>query len=142
MAKDPVVHLKPSERRELLRIVRAGKHKAREITYAYILLRSADGWSEGQIAEALDVSPRTVRRVRARYREEGLEAALHEYLRTGQPMRLTLQEEALLVSLACSQPPAGRKRWTVRLLTEEALKRRLVKHVVPETARRVLKKTR
>ena len=142
MAKEPVVHLKQSERRELLRIVRVGKHKAREITYAYILLRSAAGWSERQIAEAFEVNPRTVRRVRARYRDQGLKAALHEYPRTGQPMKLAAQEEALLVSLACSSPPAGRKRWTVRLLTEEALKRKLVKHVVPETARRVLKKTR
>ena len=142
MAKEPVVHLTPGNRRELLRIVRVGRHKAREMTYAYILLRSADGWSEGQISEALDVSPRTIQRVRARYRQKGLPAALHEPPRPGQPLKLTLHEEALLVSLACSQPPAGRKRWTVRLLTEEALKRKLVKHVVPETARRVLKKTR
>jgi transposase len=137
-----VIHLTLSERRELLRIVRVGKHKAREITYAYILLRSADGWSESQIAEALDVNRRTVRRVRARYRDKGLKAALHECPRTGQPRKLTSHEEALLVSLACSPPPAGRKRWTVRLLTEAALKRKLVKQVVPETARRVLKKTR
>jgi len=142
MPKKPTVQLMPAQRRQLLRFVRAGKRKAREITHAYILLRSADGWSENQIAEAFDLSPRTVQRVRARCRQSGLKVALHESPRSGQPSKLSREEEALLVALACSAPPAGRKRWTVRLLAEEAVKRQLTKRVVPETARQVLKKTK
>lgn len=140
MAKKPVVQLRADQRHRLLQFVKSGKRKAREILYAYILLRSADGWSETEIGQAFDVSPRTVRRIRLRYRQDGLSAALHEQPRTGQPAKLTLRQETLLVALACSQPPDGRGRWTVRLLTEQALKRKIVKRIVPETARRVLKK--
>lgn len=140
MSKKPVVQLRSDQRRRLVRFVKSGKRKAREILYAYILLRSADGWSEAEIAKAFDISPRTVRRIRFRYREEGLSAALQEQPRSGQPAKVTLRQETLLVALACSQPPAGRQRWTVRLLTEQALKRKIVKQIVPETVRRVLKK--
>lgn len=140
MSKKPVVHLRPDQRRQLLQIVKSGKRKAREILYAYILLRSADGWSETEIAKAFDVSPRTVRRIRFRYREGGLNAALQEQPRSGQPTKLTLRQETRLVALACSRPPGGRQRWTVRLLTEQALKRKIVKRIAPETARRALKK--
>jgi putative transposase len=140
MSKKPLVQLRANQRHRLLQFVKSGKRKAREILYAYILLRSADGWSETEIAKAFDISPRTVRRIRFRYREEGLNAALQEQPRSGQPAKLTLRQETLLVALACSQPPNGRQRWTVRLLTEQALKRKIVKRIVPETARRVLKK--
>lgn len=140
MSKKPVVQLRPDQRRRLLHIVKSGKRKTREILYAYILLRSADGWSETAIAKAFDSSPRTVRRVRARYRDAGLKAALHEQPRSGQPAKLSLRQETRLVALACSPPPAGRQRWTVRLLTEQALKRNIIKRIVPETVRQVLKK--
>ncbi len=127
MSKKPVVQLRPDQRRRLLQFVKSGKRKAREILYAYLLLRSADGWSETEVAKAFDVSPRTVRRIRFRCRADGLNAALHEQPGSGQPAKLTLRQETLLVALACSQPPAGRQRWTVRLLTEQALKRKIVK---------------
>ena len=108
MSKKPVVRLRSDERRQLLQVVKSGKRKAREILYAYILLRSADGWSETQIAKAFDISTRTVRRIRFRYREYGLNVALHEQPRSGQPEKLTLKQETLLVALACSHPPDGR----------------------------------
>lgn len=142
MSSEPAIRLRSEQRRKLQQLVRAGRHKAREVQYAYILLRSADGWSETQIAQAFDISPRTVRRTRARFRESGLGAALAEQPRPGQPLKLSVVQEASLVALACSAPPAGHRRWTVRLLTEEAVRRRIVPQVVPETARRVLKKTR
>lgn len=140
MPKPPVVHLRSDQRRRLLQIVRSGKRKAREILYAYVLLRSAEGWSETEIGKAFDVSPRTVRRIRFRYREYGLHAALHEEPRPGQPAKLALRQETLLVALACSRPPEGRQRWTVRLLTEQAIKRKIAKRIAPETVRRILKK--
>ena len=142
MSSEPAFRLRSEQRRQLRQIVHAGRHKAREVQYAYILLRSADGWSETQIAQAFDISPRTVRRTRARFQEGGLATALAEQARPGQPLKLTAVEEASLVALACSAPPAGHRRWTVRLLTQEAVRRRIVPQVVPETARRVLKKTR
>ncbi|SRR5712692_2366119 len=142
MPRRPTIRLRSDQRRLLQQFVRAGRHKAREVQYAYILLRSAGGWSESEIAQALDISPRTVRRTRARFREGGLAVALAEQPRSGQPLKLTAVQEASLVALACSAPPAGHRRWTVRLLTEEAIRRRIVPQVVPETARRVLKKTR
>ncbi|MGH2592358.1 MAG: helix-turn-helix domain-containing protein [Anaerolineae bacterium] len=141
MSKKPVIQLKPAQRRQLLRTIRRGKRKARDIRCAYILLRSADGWSETEIADAFDISPRTVRRTRARDREQGGEAALSEHPRPGQPPKLTLRQETRSVALACSQPPAGHQRWTVRLLTEEAIQRKIVRRIAPETARRVLKKS-
>ncbi len=142
MPRQRTIRLRSDQRQRLRQLVRAGRHKAREVQYAYILLRSADGWSEGEIAQALDISSRTVRRARARFRDGGLAAALAEQSRPGQPLKLTAIQDAGLVALACSAPPAGHRRWTVRLLTEEAIRRRIVPQVVPETARRVLKKTR
>lgn len=142
MSSEPAIRLRSEQRRQLRQLVHAGRHKAREVQYAYILLRSADGWSETQIAQAFDISPRTVRRTRARFREGGLATALAEQARPGQPLKLTAVEEASLVALACSAPPAGHRRWTVRMLTQEAVRRRIVPRVVPETARRALKKTR
>lgn len=140
MSKKPVIQLKSDQRRRLLCLIRGGKRKAREMRYAYVLLRTADSWSETEIADAFDISPRTIRRTRARYREQGLDAALSERPRPGQPPKLTLRQEAQLVALACSSPPAGHQRWTVRLLTEEAIKRKIVRRIAPETARQVLKK--
>lgn len=142
MSSEPAIRLRSEQRRKLQRLVRAGRHKAREVQYAYILLRSADGWSETQIAQAFDISSRTVRRTRARFREGGLATALAEQPRPGQPLKLSVVQEASLVALVCSAPPAGHRRWTVRLLTQEAVRRGIVPQVVPETARRVLKKTR
>ena len=141
MPSEPAIRLRSDQRRQLQRLVHAGRHKVREVQHAYILLRSADGWSETQIAEAFDISARTVRRIRARFREGGVAAALAEQPRSGQPLKLTLIQEASLVALACSAPPAGHRRWTVRMLTDEAICRRIVPQLVPETVRRVLKKT-
>ena len=140
MPKKRAVQLSSTQRRKLLTKIRTGKRKAKEILYAHILLKSAAGWTDGQIAKALYISPDTVRRTRLRYIEHGLTAALQERERPGQPPKLTLQQETRLVALVCSQPPAGHQRWTVRLLTEEAIKHELVTAIAPETVRRLLKK--
>ena len=134
------VQLSATQRRKLLIIIRTGRRKAKEILYAHILLKSAAGWADMKIAQALYVSPDTVRRTRLRYRQHGLTAALQERERPGKPQKLTLQQETLLVALVCSQPPAGQRRWTVRLLTEEAIKRKIVTAIAPETIRQLLKK--
>jgi transposase len=141
MPKKWTVVLRADQRKRLSRIVRVGKHKAREILYAHILLKAAQGWSDQRVADTFVTSTKTVQRTRARFVEQGLHAALTERERPGQPTKLTTEQEILLIALACSAPPAGFRRWTVRLLTSEAIARKIVPAIVPETARQILKKT-
>jgi transposase len=141
MPKKWKVKLRSDQRKKLLRIVHAGKHKSREILYAHILLKAAKGWSDANIADAFATSTKTVQRTRQHFVEAGLHAALTEEPRPGQPTKLTSEQEILLIALACSMPPAGFQRWTVRLLTSEAIARKIVPEIVPETARQILKKT-
>jgi transposase len=141
MPKKWTVKLRSDQRKKLLRIVRIGKHKAREILYAHILLKAAKGWKDQRIADAYVTSTKTVQRTRQRFVECGLQAALTEQERPGQPTKLTAEQEILLIALACSAPPAGFKRWTVRLLTSEAIAREIVPEIASETARQILKKT-
>jgi transposase len=143
-----VVRLSEAERRGLERVVTAGQTAARTLTHAYILLKAdagaaGPGWRDAQITEAFGVSASTVVRVRRRYATRGLEAALHRQRpRRVYRRRLDGEQEAHLVAVACSAPPAGRKRWTLRLLAQRAVELELVEEVSYETVRRVMKKTR
>ena len=141
MPKKNQVHLRSDQRNKLLGIIKTGHRSAREILYAHVLLKSTRGWTDAQIAEAFDVSRDTVRRTRLRFIQSGLKAALHERPRPGAPSTLTTEQETALIALACSKPPEGYQRWTVRLLAEEAVKRRLVPGLAAETLRQLLKKT-
>ena len=142
MPKKPKLRLRSAQRRKLLTIIRTGKRAAREILYAHILLKCAEGWADDQIAATLYTSHDTVQRTRLRFLQGGLSAALEEQPRSGAPGKLTTAQETLLIALACSKPPAGRRRWTVRLLAEDAMKLDSVTRIAPETVRQVLKKTR
>ncbi len=126
----------------LLTVVRTGVHKARTILHANILLKSAAGWTDEAIADAFSTSADTVRRVRLRAITEGALVALEERPRPGQPGKLTEEQEALIVALACSTPPAGRSHWTAALLTVEAQQRGFVGKVSSEAIRVVLQKTK
>ncbi len=141
MPRKWTVTLRSDQRQKLLRVVRTGKYKAREILYAHILLKTAQGWDDQHIADAFATSTKTVQRTRQRFVEHGLHAALTEQARSGQPPKLTAEQEVLLIALACSAPPAGFRRWSVRLLTTEAIAREIVPEIAPETARQILKKT-
>jgi len=141
MPKKNKITLRSYQRKKLLKIVKTGHHKAREILYAHILLKSAQGWTDEQIAQAFDISTDTVQRTRARFVQSGLKASLQESPRPGAPRQLTTEQETRLIALACSKPPEGHARWTVRLLAEEAVKRRIVSGMAPETLRQILKKT-
>src|SRR5687768_6106676 len=124
MGKRRIVHLSESERRTLSELIATGRAAARTLTHARILLKAdrgvgGPGWQDGAIAEALEVSRPTVERVRQRYVSEGLAAALTRRRHaTGHPRRLDGKQEAQLVTLACSTPPAGRAGWTLRLLAD------------------------
>lgn len=147
MLKKYKVTLTPDERQSLEQMVRSGKTPARTLTRARVLLKAdcaeeREGWTDEQIVAALDVGRATVERIRRRFVEESFETALHSR-RPGRHYRRTLdgEAEARLVALACSKPPAGRARWTVRLLAGRLVELGVVEAVSRETVRRVLKKT-
>jgi transposase len=141
MPKKNQITLRSDQRKKLLKIIKTGRRKVREILYAHILLKSAQGWTDEQIAHAFDTSTDTVQRTRMRFVQSGLKAALQESPRPDAPRQLTTEQETRLIALACSKPPEGHARWTVRLLAEEAVKRRFVSDLAPETLRQILKKT-
>lgn len=141
------MHLSEAERARLRTLIGRGTAPARTVTHARILLKANQGeggpaWTDAAIAGALDIHPTTVARVRRAYVEDGLEAALPRkapdrvYSRT-----LDGAAEAHLVALACSAPPAGRERWTLRLLADELVRLEVVDRISHETVRRTLKQT-
>lgn len=120
---------------------RSGLHLAREVNRAHILAALDRGVSDAQISQVLGVERTAIWRTRSAYREHGVEYALRDVPRTGKPRIYGAEQEAELTALACSTPPAGQQRWTVRRLTEEMRKRPGLEGVSRETVRRLLKKT-
>ena len=140
--KKYVVSLTDSERQSLRTLIAAGKGAARRLAHARILLKADQGHTDEEIVEAVEVSRPTVERVRKRFVEESLEAAL-DPRRTERPntRRLDGNQEAQLIALACSAPPPGQLRWTLRLLAEKMVELEHVDTLSYETVRRTLKKT-
>lgn len=142
-----VVTLTAEERSCLQGLLSKGKAAAHKQLHARILLKAdacggREEWTDDQIAEAVETSRWTVERVRQRFVEEGLEAALNRKKRPAPPPRvMDGQAEAHLIALACSPPPAGRARWTLHLLADRMVQLRYVEHVSHETVRQTLKKT-
>jgi len=147
MVKKYVVRLSADERAVLTDLISAGKAAARAQTHARILLKADQGpdgpaWIDAEIVAALDVSLRTVERVREAWVTVGLEAALYPRpARAHRPRRLDGEQEAHLVALACSEPPAGKVRWTMRLLATRLVDLEIVDGIAPETVHTTLKKT-
>lgn len=146
MSQQHVIRLTPAERAELQQLIRAGVAPARQLTRARIVLkadraRGGRHWTDGAIAEALEVSSRTVARVRADFAAGRLARAIprqkprRDYLR-----RLDGAGEAHLIALACSPPPTGRSHWTLQLLADRLVELEVVESIAPETVRQVLKK--
>jgi len=141
------VKLTEAERARLRTWIGQGTAPARQLTRARILLKanqgeSGPGWTDGAIAGAVDVHPATVARVRREYVTAGLDAALERKPPDRvYPRRLDGAQEAQLVALACSPPPAGRERWTLRLLADELVRLEGVEGVSYETVRRTFKQT-
>lgn len=135
-----VVDLTAEEREQLLQLLRKGKSSARKLARARILLLADEGRSDEQVAQALHVGSATVGRVRQRFVEEGLAAALTERPRPGRQPKLTGKEEAHLIAVACSDPPEGHGRWTLRLLADKAVELGLADSITRETVRQLLKR--
>ena len=135
-----IVSLKEQEREELKQYLRKGKSSARSQTRARILLLADEGRDDEMIAEALKVSKSTVSRIRTRYCEGGLDLALHEKARSGAPPKIDGRIEAQLTLLACSEPPDGRSKWTVRLLADRLIEMEVVDSLTHMSVQRLLKK--
>jgi transposase len=135
------VHLKEEERRKLIGIVSKGRNKAVVIQRAHILLKVDEGKTDAEISQMLYVSEQTIRRTRQRYAQEGLQVALEDKPHPAMGTELDEKQEARIIALACSEPPAGQARWTLELLRQEVLKDGSVAHLSPETVRLLLKKT-
>lgn len=146
MGQHRPIHLTTEQRTILERLIRAGHSPARTQTRARILLLSDQ--SDGQkrtakdVAAALLCSPSTVAHVRHRFKQSGMQAALYDKPRPGQKPKVTGDLEAKLTMLACSQPPEGHVRWTLRLLANRMIELEYIDYISHVTVREVLKKTR
>jgi transposase len=149
MAKMPqwvkfIVRLNDEERATLRRMVEEGKRAGSVLKRAWMLLKAdADGpnWKDPEIAKAFEVGLSTVHRVRQAFVEEGLEEALYRKKPSNRQYRkLDGAQEAKLLAIACSQPPAGRSRWTLQLLADRLVELEIVEEISDECVRRTLKK--
>jgi hypothetical protein len=146
MNKKYLVKLTDEERQGLQTLVSKGRTAARTITRAWILLKAdlglGSGWSDEEIRTTFTVGLATIYRVRQTFVEEGLEAVLTRCPKSRHRFRtLDGEQEAHLIALACSKPPLGRRRWTIRLLAGKFVELGHCDHVCPETVRQTLKKT-
>jgi transposase len=132
------VELSQAERCELTALLSGGKHAARKLKRAQILLAADAGASDQEIATSVAVGGSTVYRTKRRFVEGNLEAALSEQSRPGAERKLSGREEALLVATACSSPPEGRARWTLTLLADRLVKLTEQTSLSRETVRRRL----
>lgn len=139
--KKYIIDLTEDEKAELQGLTSKGKLGARKLKRALILLKADDGYTDAQIVAALNVSRPTVERIRKRFVEGGLPRALNEDPRPGARLKLDGRGEAQLVTLACSEPPTGHTRWTLRLLADKLVKLEVVETISHETVRQRLKKT-
>ena len=140
------VRLTEEQRVALDKVVHTGTHSAHATRRARILLKAdaagPDAWPDERIADALDINRMTVSRVRAQFNAEGLDATLHIKKATGRQYRkLDGVQEARLIALACSEPPEGQARWTMKLLADKLVELEVVASIDPATVWRTLKKT-
>ena len=126
------------DQRELRTLLKGGVQQVRVVLRALALLQLADGASAPQIAKVISLTPQAIRRLGHRYKQAGLQGALYEKQRPGAAELLDANQKQRLIAMVCSSPPQGRARWTVRLVAEEAVKRRLVPRVGRETIRLLL----
>lgn len=143
-----VVELSAGQREDLSKMVKSGSTSARVVRRARILLLSDADHPEGrrpdwQIAEIVGLTEKQVKRIRQQFVTSGVEPTLARKTRSdaGQSKVFDGSAEAKLVTLCCSQPPAGRQQWTLELLADELCRMKIVTRVCPETVRQCLKKT-
>ena len=141
------IELTREQREQLEEMVSKGNAPARKIKHAQVLLKIDSGkegpnWSDSQAKEAFGASPATIWRIRRRFLEQGMDDALNRRPQPERPQKrkITGQQEAHLIALAGTQPPAGYQSWSIRLLTKTAMELEIVEQVGRETIRLILKK--
>jgi putative transposase len=139
MARAPLsIEVSPKDQKELRKLLSGGVQQVRVVLRALALLQLAKGASAPRIATVVPITPQAIRKIGHRYQREGLESALYEKQRPGAATLLEDSQRQRIIAMVCSDPPEGRARWTVRLVAEEAVKRRLVPKVGRETVRILL----
>jgi transposase len=134
------VELTPAERGQLETLTRKGRHSVRRVKRGLVLLAASDGEKDETIAARVGVTTNLVARTRKRYAEEGLEQALSERPRSGKPRRFDGRQDAYVIALACSDPPEGHARWTLRLLANRMVELKVVEGISHHTVGRMLKR--
>src|ERR1700687_2859201 len=132
------VQLGKKDRKHIAGMLNKGRESARVLRRALILRQLAQGQTAAQVADNVGVAAKTVRAIARRCEEEGLEPALYERARPGKQRVLDAGQSQRIIAMVCSQPPEGRARWSVRLIAQEAVKRKLVPDVGRETIRILL----
>ena len=141
MAKIYEVELNDGERKQLEEMLKRGSLPVRKLKRAQILLAANAGQSDKVITSTLHIHVHTVERTRKRFVLGGLEKALNEDKRPGGRMKLDGKGEAVLVALACSDPPSGHTEWTMQMLADRLIELRVVESISDEAVRLRLKKT-
>ena len=126
------------DQKELARLLSSGIQQVRVVLRAVALLQLARGVSAPRIADIIPLTPQAIRKVGHRYEQGGLEAALYEKQRPGAAAVLDASQKQRIIAMVCSDPPEGSARWTVRLVAQEAVKRKLIPRVGRETVRILL----
>ena len=132
------IEVTSKDRKALRKLLSGGVQQVRVVLRAVALLQLAKGVSAPRIATMVPLTPQAIRRIGHRYQEAGLERALYEKHRPGAEALLEDSQKQRIIAMVCSDPPEGFARWTVRLVAEEAVKRRLVPRVGRETIRILL----
>lgn len=134
------VELTDEEREKLVELTSKGECKAHKLKRAMVLLSADEGATDRVISQQVRIHEVTVEGIRKRFVEEGLESALNERPRPGKERKLDGHQEAQLIALNCTQPPEGRKRWTLQLLADKLVEMKIVDSISDETVRRALKR--
>jgi putative transposase len=132
------IEVTAKDRKKLLKLLSGGVQQVRVTLRAVALLQLAKGLSAPRISASIPLTPQAIRKVGHRYQTGGLERALYEKQRPGAASLLEGSQKQRIIAMVCSDPPEGRARWTVRLVAEEAVKRKLVPRVGRETVRVLL----
>ena len=139
MGRPPLsIDIAPKDQKELTQLLSGGVQQVRVVLRALALLQLAKGASAPQVANVVPLTSQAIRNIGRRYQQGGLERALYERQRPGAAEVLNDSQKQRLIAMVCSNPPEGRARWTVRLVAEEAVKRKLVPRVGRETIRILL----
>ena len=136
------IALSVEDRKFLEQFIKKGTKKARAIARAKVLLFANEGYSNNEISTMTSVHRQGIWRIKKRFSEEGLQFILNEKPRSGQPKKYSNKQKAEIIAMACTKPPKGRERWSLRLLTERMKRREGFKTINRETIRLILKKAK